>query len=91
MVVGRTGNVFKNKNMKAILEFNLENNEDRVSHLQSIKAKDMANAIFEIGVNLKKKATWRAENLEKDEIVDFVFEMIHEIFNENDLDPEKLV
>lgn len=77
--------------MKAILEFDLDSSEDRVSHLQAVKASDMANAIFEIGLNLRKKAMWKAESLEKENVVDAIFEMIDEVLKDHGLDPEKLV
>ena len=37
--------------MKAILEFNLDDPEDRMAHLRCIKSSEMASALFEIVFN----------------------------------------
>ena len=41
--------------MKAILEFNLDNPDERIAHLRAAKSLDMACVFFEIERNLKKK------------------------------------
>ena len=41
--------------MKAILEFDLEKHEDRMSHLRCVKAPDMAAFIWELQHNFWRK------------------------------------
>ena len=48
--------------MKAILEFDLENHEDRMSHLRCIKSSDMSSVIWEITHNLRKSIDRRFES-----------------------------
>ena len=40
--------------MKAILEFNLDDPEDRMAHFRCIKASEMASALFEIVYNANR-------------------------------------
>ena len=40
--------------MKATLEYNLNNPDDRMSHMRAVKSYDMACALFEITNNLKR-------------------------------------
>ena len=42
--------------MKAVLEFDLDNPEDRMAHLRCIKSLDMAVALFEITHNAHRHA-----------------------------------
>ncbi len=43
----------KQNNMKAILEFNLDEMEDQMSHLRATKSTDLALALWEIKHNMK--------------------------------------
>lgn len=54
--------------MKAILEFQVDDFDlqDKKALARCLKAEDMANVIFEIVYNLKKKCTWELEALEAD-------------------------
>ena len=40
--------------MKATLEYNLNNPDDRMAHMRAVKSYDMACALFEITNNLKR-------------------------------------
>ena len=77
---------------KAILEFDLNDPEDKQAHLRAIKALDMAGALWDITHNTKKNLEWDIEdkNLDKYEVVDLVFEKIFSILDEHDIDTDKL-
>jgi hypothetical protein len=68
--------------MKATLEFNLDDPDDRMAHLRCVKALDMALALFEINYNLRKK-------VERDDID--VWEAIVDIFDEQGINPDELI
>lgn len=50
--------------MKATLEFNLDDNDDKMAHLRCVKATDMALALWEITHNTKKGLLYYIEGLE---------------------------
>jgi len=84
--------------MKAILEFDLNDPDDRMSHLRCVKSLEMALALWEIRMNLRKYSERTAEakeftNEESDVFngIDIVLERIHEIFEENNIDVEELI
>lgn len=67
--------------MKAKLEFDLDNPEEKKEHFRCIKSLDMACALFEIALNLKKKC----RDSDKD-----VYEEIASILEENNLNIDEL-
>jgi hypothetical protein len=52
--------------MKAILEFDLDDHDDRMAHLRCVKSTDMAIVISEILHNLEKQVQNEVENFEAD-------------------------
>ncbi len=52
--------------MKAILEFNLDDHEDRMAHLRCAKSVDMAIVLHEILHNLEKKVQHEVSCFEAD-------------------------
>ena len=44
--------------MKAKLEFDLDNPDDKMAHMRCVKATDMASVLFEITHNLHKQIKW---------------------------------
>jgi hypothetical protein len=84
--------------MKAILEFDLNDPDDRISHLRCVKSLEMALALWEIRMNLRKYSERTAEakeftNEESDVFngIEIVLERIHEIFEENNINVEELI
>ena len=76
--------------MKAILEFDLNDPDDRMAHLRCIKATDMALALFDILVKLKDITEFSIESLEADsdkwdgaEVVYTLIQQIAEKYNIN--------
>lgn len=84
--------------MKAILEFDLNEQSDKYNHLRCIKSIDMAYVLFEISNNLKKKCESKI-NIEADETVqndistgiDIVFDKIYELMDEYKINIEELL
>jgi hypothetical protein len=84
--------------MKATLQFDLNDLDDRMSHLRCVKSLDMALALWEIRMNLRKYSERTAEakefkNEESDVFngIEIVLERIQEIFEENNIDVEELI
>ncbi len=68
--------------MKAILEFDLDNHDEKQEHLRCIKSLDMASALFEIQCNLQRRCEGNGID---------VFEEISKIIDENNLNIEELI
>jgi hypothetical protein len=78
--------------MKAILEFNLDDNDDRVSHLRAIKALDMALAISELDSKLRQIVKYGADDSMCHTTVSAIREELHNILeNYNILLDELLI
>jgi hypothetical protein len=88
-------NLKNNKNMKATLSYNLNDPDDRMAHMRAVKSLDMASALFEITQNLRKKVIRRFEDDDKeyDEFdgIQEVFDRIHEILEDNNIDIDELI
>lgn len=78
---------------KATIEFDLNDPDDKMSHLRSVKSLDMALALWSIVHNTKKGLEWSFENKEIDkyEALELVFEKIHEIYDEFNIRVDELV
>ena len=81
--------------MKAILEFDLDNPDDVISHKRCVKALDMACILFEIQYNLKKKLTHKFESQPTRytvfDGVDETFEIINNLFEEYNINLEEII
>jgi len=79
--------------MKAILEFDLTDIDDEVSHKQCVKARDMAIVLWEFGHNSRKKIEWALdadEEIDKYGAMDLVFERFFELLNERNISTDEL-
>lgn len=81
--------------MKAILEFDLNDPEDRISHMRCVKSLDMSIVLFELTVNLKKKLENRFDNepQERDEFdgIDETFREIHNLLDKHGINIDELI
>ena len=82
--------------MKAILEFNLEEHDDIMSHLRCTKALDLAIALWEIHNNLKTSIEAELDNdknsVDKQyEVLDKVQTFINETLEENGIFIDDLI
>lgn len=81
--------------MKATLEFNLDDHDDRLAHMRCVKALDMSLALWEIKYNLKRKLENPCLGQEQDEIyfkaLDTIFDKICDEMNDRGINLDDLV
>jgi len=82
--------------MKATLSYNLNDPDDRMSHLRAVKSMDMASALFDITRNLRKKIQNRYEDIDNTnndvfDGIDAVFDEIYNILEDNNIDIDELI
>jgi len=80
--------------MKAIIEFNLEDPDDRNSYEVHNKSKDMAFLLWNLMTNKKSELENRLEHYkkyDKFQTLDLVFQEIAEMLEEENIDIYKLV
>jgi hypothetical protein len=72
--------------MKAILEFNLDDNDERMAHLRAIKSTSMAVALWDIDQLLRNKT-----KNEDNEIIENLREEIVDILNDYNINLDELL
>ena len=80
--------------MKAIIEFNLDDPDDRQSYEIHNKAKDLAFLVWHLMTNKKKEIEYKLESYKtfgKYETLDLVFEEIGKMLEEDNIDIDRLV
>jgi hypothetical protein len=79
--------------MKAILEFDLNDPDDRLEHMRAIKSFDMAIALYEIQLNSYKELERLIEhqNLSAIDTLDKVFERINEVLDKHGIKIDDLI
>ena len=84
--------------MKAILEFDLDDADDRRAHLRCVKATKMAQVLWEIHYNCHKGIEHRLDALaEKEKLpdaydtMDLIFKEISELINEEGIIIDDLI
>jgi len=70
--------------MKAILEFDLDNEDDKISHKECIKASDMAGFIWELKHNFWRK--WKHD--ETDFTLESYKEAMYDLLEEHKLNTD---
>ena len=78
---------------KAILEFDLNDPDDRMEYMRCNKSLDMTLALWELSHNTKKGLGYSMEGKEMDqyETLEFVFDRIHEIINDRNINFDELI
>jgi hypothetical protein len=78
---------------RATIEFDLNEPDDVMAHLRAVKSLDMALALWDIVHNTKKGLEWSLEGKEIDkyDTLELVFEKIHEILNEHNINTDELI
>jgi len=78
---------------KAKLEYDLNEPDDVMAHKRAVKSLDMALALWTITHNTKKSLEWSMESKEMDkyEALEMVYEKIHEIISEHNIDLDDLI
>jgi hypothetical protein len=76
--------------MKAILEFNMDEPEDREEHLRCAKSLDMALSIWDMDQFLRQLYRGKIERPEK-ELDEFIIERWREILLDHQIDIDRIV
>jgi hypothetical protein len=78
---------------KAILEFDLNDPDDRMEYMRCNKSLNMALALWEITHTTKKGLGYSMEgkNMDQYETLEFVFERIYEIINDHTINLYEIV
>jgi hypothetical protein len=78
---------------KAKLEYDLNESDDVMAHKRAVKSLDLALALWDITHNTKKSLEWSMEGKEMDkyDALEMVFEKIHEIISEHNIDLDDLI
>ena len=76
--------------MKAVLEFDLQDIEDRIEHQRMLKAKDMSIALWDMSQELRKKVKYAPDDLSDDTYRAYgeIQEMFYDIINQHKIDLE---
>lgn len=77
---------------KVVIEFNLDNADDKREYYQYNKSEDMAMFIWELAHNTKKQLEYKLEGkkLTSYDALDMMFEHIYEMLKDNDINVNKL-
>ena len=76
--------------MKAVLEFNLDDECDSERFSRCVNADKMTFALFEITHNLRKSIEWELSEKEGVDEVDFVFDKIFDILRNYGINSDDL-
>lgn len=77
--------------MRAGLHFNLDDQDDRIAHLRATKSLELALTLWEIFHNTRRKMERREDIKDPQEMLDAVFEEIHDIMNANGIIIDDLI
>ena len=82
--------------MKAKLQYDLNDPDDRMAHLRAVKSLDMASSLFDITRNLKKKIENRYEDIDNTnndvfDGIDAVFDEIYDILESHNINIDELI
>ena len=83
---------------KAILEFDLNDHDDKMAHKRAIKSTDLALALWEIEVNLRKRLErelefkeFKNEDVEVYDVIDMCMDNILKTISDHNIDIEDLI
>lgn len=78
---------------KAILEFDLNDIDDRVSHKISVKALDMLSSLWEFDQHLRSEIKYNSERMSEEVYEEYekMRDKLHVILNENNISFDELI
>jgi len=83
---------------KAILEFDLNDHDDKMAHKRAIKSTDLALALWEIEMNLRKRLErelefkeFKNEDVEVYDVIDMCMDNILKTIGDHNIDIEDLI
>jgi len=78
---------------KAILEFDLNDIDDRVSHKISVKALDMLNSLWEFDKHLRSEIKYNSERMSEEVFEEYkkMRDKLHVILTENNISFDEFI
>lgn len=83
--------------MKALLRFDLNDEFDRVEHLQCTKASDMAGVIFQFALNSRRQIeaimaqrSERGIHMTSEETLELIFQHFNDLLDNANINPEDI-
>ena len=83
---------------KAILEFDLNDHDDKMAHKRAVKSTDLALALWEIEMNLRKRLErelefkeFKNEDVEVYDVIDMCMDNILKTISDHNIDIEDLI
>ena len=78
--------------MKAILEFNLDEPEERIDHLRAVKSLNIMSVLWEFDMYLRSQLKYNDENLTNEayEALDKAREKLYEVMNDQHVSFDEL-
>ena len=83
---------------KATLEYNLDDHDDKMAHKRAVKSTDLALALWEIEMNLRKRLVreleskeFKNEDVEVYDVIDMCMENIINTIRDHNIDIEDLI
>ena len=80
--------------MKAILEFNLDDSDDALSHFRCVKSLDMVLALWHLHYDLRKQIERKIDQdsaIDLYDLGDYFIQLVQEILNEHGINVDELV
>jgi hypothetical protein len=79
--------------LKAILEYDLDNPDDREAHLRAIKSLDMASVIFEFQINSRKRIAQKIYDNKDGNItsLDIIYNEFFELLENHNININELI
>lgn len=79
--------------MKATLEFNLDDSEDKRAHLRCVKALDLCIALWDMDQHLRSETKYAPDSMSSEvyEALENTRDKLHEIMNDNNIDLDELM
>ena len=80
-------------NMKATLEYNLSDPEQKMAHLRAVKSTEMAIVLFDLLCNARKTIAHKHQDVSEDfmEGVEAVMDHIREVCEDNHINIDELI
>lgn len=83
---------------KAILEFDLNDSDDRMAHLRAVKSTDLALVIWELEYNLRKRLEreleakeYKNEEVNNYDVIDICMENVIKTIRDHTIDIDDLI
>ena len=79
--------------MKAILEFDINDRDDRVAHLRAIKSLDMASVLWDVDQYLRSQTKYAPDSMSPEAYDAFLEarDKLHEIMGDHSIDLDELI